>query len=131
MKATEIVENVKGMPYEEHLRKLKLPTMAYQRARGLMMEVWKYINSYDTVAISPEYRKYTTINTPQGLYQYTRLPYGASSSPAVFQRIMNYMLKGIDNVCVYLDDILISGADSNAQSATVNRVLSTHGVCLR
>ena len=35
---------------------------------------------------------------------------------------MNNMLKGIDNVCVYLDDILISGADSNAYSATVNRV---------
>ena len=47
---------------------------------------------------------------------------------------MNNMLKGIDNVCVYLDDILISGADSNAHSATVNRVLavlSKHGVRLR
>ena len=47
---------------------------------------------------------------------------------------MNNMLKCIDNVCVYLDDILISGAVSNAHSATVNRVLavlSMHGVCLR
>ena len=47
---------------------------------------------------------------------------------------MNNMLKGIDNVCVYLDDILISGADSNAHSANVNwvlAVLSKHGVCLR
>ena len=46
---------------------------------------------------------------------------------------MNNMLKGIDNVCVYLDDILISGADSNTRSATVNRVLavlSKHGVRL-
>ena len=37
-------------------------------------------------------------------------------------------------MCVYLDDILISGADSNAHSATVNRVLavlSKHGVRLR
>ena len=47
---------------------------------------------------------------------------------------MNNMLKGVDNVCVYLDDILISGADSNSHSATVNRVLSVlskHGVRLR
>ena len=36
--------------------------------------------------------------------------------------------------CVYLDDIIISGADSNAHSAAVNRVLavlSKHGVRLR
>ena len=86
------------------------------------------------VLLAAEYRKYTTINTPQGLYQYTRLPYGVSSSPAIFQSIMNNMLNGIDNVCVYLDDILISGADSNAHSATVNRVLavlSKHGVRFR
>ena len=86
------------------------------------------------VLLAAKYRKYTTINTPQGLYQYTRLPYGVSSLPANFQRIMNNMLKGIGNVCVYLDDILISGADSNAHSAIVNRVLyvlSKHGVRLR
>ena len=51
MRATEIVKSVKGMPYEERLRKLKLPTMTYRRARGLMMEVWKHINSYDTAVI--------------------------------------------------------------------------------
>ena len=45
MRATEIEESVKGMPYEELLRKLKLPTMTCRRARGLMMEVWKHINS--------------------------------------------------------------------------------------
>ena len=51
-----IVESVKGMPYEERLRKLKLPTMTYRRARGLMMEVWKHINSYDTAVISPTFQ---------------------------------------------------------------------------
>ena len=48
--------SVKGMPYEERLRKLKLPTMTYRRARGLMMEVWKHINSYDTAVISPTFQ---------------------------------------------------------------------------
>ena len=56
MRATKIVESVKGMPYEERLRKLKLPTMTYRRARGLMMEVWKHINSYDTAVISPTFQ---------------------------------------------------------------------------
>ena len=56
MRATKIVESVKGMTYEERLIKLKLPTMTYQRARGLMMEVWKHINSYDTDVISPTFQ---------------------------------------------------------------------------
>ena len=45
--------SVKDMPYDERLRKLKLPTMTYQRAKDLMMEVWKHINSYDTAVSSP------------------------------------------------------------------------------
>ena len=56
MRATRIEESVKGMPYEERLRKLKLPTITYRRARGLMMEVWKHINSYDTAVISPTFQ---------------------------------------------------------------------------
>ena len=55
MRATKIVESVKGMPYEERLRKLKLPTKTF-RARGLMMEVWKHTNSYDTAVISPTFQ---------------------------------------------------------------------------
>ena len=56
MSATKIVESVNGMPYEERLSKLKQSTMTYRRARGLMMEVWKHINSYDTAVISPTFQ---------------------------------------------------------------------------
>ena len=56
MIATEIVEIVKDMPYEELLRKLKLLTMTYRRVICLMMEVWKHINSYDTTVISPTFQ---------------------------------------------------------------------------
>ena len=52
---TEIMDSVKGMPYEERLRKLK-PTMTYRHARGIMMEVWKHINSYDIAVISPTFQ---------------------------------------------------------------------------
>ena len=49
-----------------------------------------------------------TINTHMGLYQYNRLPFGVSSAPAIFQRTIENILKGIPRVCVYLDDILVT-----------------------
>lgn len=40
-------------------------------------------------------RKYTTVNTHRGLYQYTRLPFGISSSPSIFQRIVDNLIQGL------------------------------------
>ena len=70
MRATEIVESVKGMPYEERLGKLKLLTMTFWRSRGLMVEVWKHINSYDTVVISPTFHFTRSVRYPLQLKRF-------------------------------------------------------------
>lgn len=51
----------------------------------------------------------TAFNTEQGHFEFVRLPFGLSSAPATFQRVMDIVLKGLINkICVvYLDDILI------------------------
>jgi len=51
-------------------------------------------HAYQQVLLDPESRKYVTINTHKGLYQYTRLPFGIASAPAVFQQIMEKILHG-------------------------------------
>ena len=48
------------------------------------------------------------INTHKGLFCYTRLPFGVSSAPEIFQKVMETMLGNIPGVVVHLDDILIS-----------------------
>ena len=69
-------------------------------------------------------RKYVTINTQKVLYQYTRLPFGIASAPSIFQRTMENLLQGIPKVCVYLDDILITGATEAEHLNNLNDVLS-------
>ena len=69
-------------------------------------------------------RKYVTINTQKGLFQYTRLPFGVSSAPAIFQRIMDNLLQGIPQVCVYLDDILVTGKSTEEHLKNLEEVLS-------
>ena len=65
-----------------------------------------------------------TINTQKGLFQYTRLPFGVSSAPAIFQRIMDNLLQGIPQVCVYLDDILVTGKSTEEHLKNLEEVLS-------
>ena len=80
-------------------------------------------NAYQQLVLDEESRKLTTINTHKGLYQYRRLPFGVSAAPAIFQRTMECILRDIPHVCVYLDDILITGVDDVEHNGNLARVL--------
>ena len=62
--------------------------------------------AYLQVPLDEESRKLVVVNNHKGLFRFTRLPYGVSSAPGIFQRLMENVLQGIPNVIVYLDDIL-------------------------
>ena len=66
-------------------------------------------HAYLQLQLEESSRQYVTINTHRGLYRYTRLPFGVSSAPGIFQRAMDNLLQGMPYVVAYLDDILISG----------------------
>ena len=79
--------------------------------------------AYQQMTLDEESRKFTTINTHKGLFQYNRLPFGVSSAPGIFQRTMENLLQGIPNVIVRMDDILISGKDDDHHMANLEAVL--------
>ena len=78
---------------------------------------------YQQLPLDVESRKYVVINTHKGLFRYTCLPYGISSAPGIFQKVMESLLQGIPNVTVYLDDILISGENETAHLRSLDEVL--------
>ena len=67
------------------------------------------------------------INTQKGLYHYNGLPFGVSAAPAIFQRTIQGILQGIPNVCVYLDDILITGHNEKDHLNNLDAVLTRLG----
>ncbi|XP_062533990.1 uncharacterized protein K02A2.6-like [Armigeres subalbatus] len=67
--------------------------------------------AYTQLLLSPASKKFMVINTIKGLYVYNRLPQGASSSASIFQKVMDQVLQGLENVSCYLDDVLIAGTD--------------------
>ena len=66
----------------------------------------------------------TVINTHKGLFQYNRLPFGISSAPAIFQRVMDTLLSDIPGVIVYLDDVLITGKTNEDHMRSLDTVLT-------
>ena len=110
----------------------KLDTYPLPRIEDLFTSLsgGKYFSKLDLAQAYPQLpldeasRKYVTINTQKGLYQYTRLPFGVASVPSVFQKTMDNLLQGIEKVCVYLDDILITGATEAEHLRNLQEVLS-------
>ena len=80
-------------------------------------------HAYQQLPLDDASRKYVVINTTKGLFRYTRLPFGISSAPAIFQREMEHLFKGIPGVVVYIDDILITGKDEPSHLKSLEEVL--------
>jgi hypothetical protein len=64
-----------------------------------------------------------TINTSLGLLRYTRLPFGISTAPSVFQRVMDGLLQGIEHCAAFIDDVIVTGEDDESHKQNLRAVL--------
>ena len=92
-------------------------------AGGKLFSKLDLSHAYLQIPLDESSRRYVTINTHKGLFEYLRLPFGVASAPSIFQRVMENLLQGIPRVCVYLDDILVTGATSEEHLANLEQVL--------
>ena len=94
-------------------------------SHGVIYSKLDLSSAYTQLVLEEESRKYTTINTTKGLFQYTRLPFGISAAPGIFQRTtcMDNLLQDIPMCCVYLDDIVISGKSVDEHNKNLKLVL--------
>ncbi|KAG1962190.1 retrotransposable element [Pimephales promelas] len=82
-------------------------------------------NAYHLVRIREGDEWKTAFNTPLGHFEYRVLPFGLVNAPAVFQALINDVLRDMLNVFVfvYLDDILIFSPSLQIHVQHVRRVL--------
>ncbi|KAG1952091.1 retrotransposable element [Pimephales promelas] len=82
-------------------------------------------NAYHLVRIKAGDEWKTAFNTPLGHFEYRVLPFGLVNAPAVFQALVNDVLRDMLNifVFVYLDDILIFSPSLQVHVQHVRQVL--------
>ncbi|UYV61276.1 K02A2.6-like [Cordylochernes scorpioides] len=79
------------------------------------------------VLLSENTSKYLVMSTPFGRYRFFRLPFGISSAPEIFQKIMHKIFCDIPNVVCHIDDLLIWARESRLK-LTLNKLQMATGV---
>jgi len=79
---------------------------------------------YWQVALAPEAREKTAFATPEGLFQYKRLPFVLHGAPPTYQWLMDRVLRPHrDYAAAYLDDIVIHGEEWGTHLRRVDAIL--------
>ena len=82
-------------------------------------------SGYWQVPLATEDRDITTFGTHQGLYRWTRAPFGLRNMPSIFQRMMTRTLQGLTwiSCLIYIDDIIIFGRNFDEHLSRLTTVL--------
>ncbi len=105
---------------------LPLMSSAFERLQGAsIFSKLDLRNAYHLVRIRKGDEWKTAFNTPRGHFEYLVMPFGLSNSPAVFQALVNDVLRDMVDqfIYVYLDDILIFSSSLQEHVQHVRRVL--------
>lgn len=83
-------------------------------------------SGYYQIPMSKDSRHLTGFVTPDGHYEFKRMPFGLANAPAVFQRMINKILgnRRFEYALAYLDDVLIPSKDVEEMFLRLEDILS-------
>lgn len=81
-------------------------------------------NAYHQVLLAEESRDLTAFITHEGLFRFKRVPYGLCSAPSAFCKMMSILLKGLEGVQYFLDDVIVYGKSKEEHDRNLQKVLA-------
>jgi len=86
-----------------------MDTCLGSKDRAVWSTTLDVISGYHNIPIREDYRDKTAFVTRGGCFRYKMLPFGFTTAPSVFQRLMDLVLGGLTymSCLVYLDDIIV------------------------
>ncbi|BHF66426.1 hypothetical protein SprV_0200944300 [Sparganum proliferum] len=73
------------------------------------------------------------VTTPFGLFEFTRMPFGLRNATQTFQRLVDKVLRGLDLVYAYTDDLLVANSDPDEHEVHLRQLferLDSYGVVI-
>ena len=87
-----------------------LPLIEDLLHKQCMNRVWNIFdleNGFHQMHLAGDCGECTAFITPRGLFHWTVLPMGVKNGPAMFQRLVQWILRDTQDSTVYIDDVLI------------------------
>ena len=81
-------------------------------------------SAYHQIPLTDESKDITAFITTEGLFRFTRIPFGLASASSVFQRMMHKIFKDVKGVSYFQDDILIHTKDQEKHDKLSHTVLA-------
>lgn len=80
---------------------------------------------YHQIPLAKESRKFTSFITPDGQWEYSRVPFGLANAPAVFQRTIYKLLGNLrfEEVLTFMDDLLLPSSNVEDGLRILKKVL--------
>ena len=97
---------------ESHRHPMHAPEDLMRKLRGSRyFSKIDLADSFNQIKLAPVSQRMLALTTNRGVLLHARLPFGVISIPGYFQEIMDKLNCGQKGVAVYLDDILVGGAN--------------------
>lgn len=86
--------------------------------------IFDLASGFHQIEMDPKDRQKTAFSTPNGHYEYKRMPFGLKNAPATFQRLMDRVLLGLQDseLFVYLDDIVVFASSLQEHGTRMRRL---------
>lgn len=68
------------------------------------------MSAYYNISVHLDEIQKVAITAPLGLFEFVRMPFGSRNANQIFQRIKNSIFRDLENVFVYIDDILVGSS---------------------